>query len=142
MPRITLDYFLTQDVFADDPFTPQIEPAIPFTLGVRAKNSGAGPVKKLKIESAQPKIVENIQGLLIGFQIIGSFVNDTPTSPSLLIDLGDVAPTGASTGRWLMTTTLSGKFVDFNASFTHSDALGGALTSLIDSVKAHLLVRA
>ncbi|MFL5358742.1 PKD domain-containing protein [Archangium sp.] len=141
MPRLTLDYFLTKDVFADDPFTPEVEPPVPFTLGVRVRNGGAATARHVRIESAQPKIVENLQGLLVGFQITGSYVNDSPTSPSLLTELGDIAPSSASTGRWVMTSTLSGKFVEFKASFTHSDALGGALTSLIDATRAHLLVR-
>lgn len=141
MPRLTLDYFLTKDVFADDPFTPEVEPPVPFTLGVRVRNGGAATARHVRIESAQPKIVENIQGLLVGFQITGSYVNDSPTSPSLLAELGDIAPSSASTGRWVMTSTLSGKFVELKASFTHSDALGGALTSLIDATHTHLLVR-
>ncbi len=141
MPRLTLDYFLTQDVFADDPFTPQIEPQVPFTLGVRVRNGGAAVARNVRIESAQPKIVENLQGLLVGFQLTGSYVNDSPTSPSLLAELGDIAPSAASTARWVMTTTLSGKFIELKASFIHSAALGGALTSLIDATHTHLLVR-
>jgi hypothetical protein len=67
LPQMTLDYFLPVDVYGDDPFTPEIESPIPFSLGVRVKNGGAGVAKTLKIDSAQPKIVDNQQGLLIGF---------------------------------------------------------------------------
>src|SRR5690606_24530135 len=45
------------------------------------------------------------------------------------------------TGRWLMESSLSGKFVDFTARFTHPDELGGRLTSLLDATNAHLLLR-
>jgi hypothetical protein len=74
LPLLTLDYFLTKDVWADDPLTPAIEPSVPFTLGVRVKNNGAATAKRLKIDSAQPKIVENNQGLLINFLLLDSFV--------------------------------------------------------------------
>ena len=80
LPLLTLDYFLTQEVISDDPFTPAIEAPEPFTLGVRIKNTGAAIAKNVKIASAQPKIVENQQGLLINFLITGSYLNDQPAT--------------------------------------------------------------
>ena len=139
-PLLALDYFLAGDVYADDAFTPEIEPPVPFTLGVRIKNVGGGTAAKTSIESAQPKIVENKQGLLIGFQILDSFVNDQPAAPTLLINFGDIGPGAASVGRWNMVTTLSGRFIDLTAGYTHADSLGGALTSLIQGISTHLLV--
>ena len=94
MPLLTLDYFLTQEVISDDPFTVAVEPPEPFTLGVRIKNTGGAIAKNVKIASAQPRIVENDQGLLINFLLTGSYLNDQPATNSLLIPLGDIAPTG------------------------------------------------
>ncbi len=141
LPDLTLDYFLEKDVIADDAFTNTIEPTEPFTLGVRVANNGQSVAKNLKIESAQPKIIENEQGLLIGFEIISSYVNDQPLAPTLLINFGDIEAQNAAMGRWQMTTTLSGEFTEFTASFTHADELGGELTSIIDSVNTHFLIR-
>lgn len=140
-PLLDLDYFLAGDVYADDAFTPETEPPIPFTLGVRINNVGAGPANKVTIESAQPKIVENSLGLLIDFKIIDSYVSDQPAGKTLLIDFGDIEPGASKVGRWNMVTTLSGKFVDISASYTHADSLGGALTSLIRNLNSYLLVR-
>jgi hypothetical protein len=140
LPSLALDYFLTRFVHADDPVTPAIEPSEPFTLGVRIKNSGQGSARNVAIESAQPRIVENLQGLLIGFLITGSFVDDAPAAPTLLINFGDIDPGRSRVGRWLMETTLAGEFEEFSASFTHADELGGKLTSLITSTNAHLLI--
>jgi len=140
-PRLVLDYFLTKDVFADDPFTPLIEPPEPFTLGVRVRNNGFGVARSVAIDSAQPKIVENDLGLLIGFVLTGSFVDDQPAAPTLRIGFGDIAPQTSRVGRWVMETTLSGKFTEFSAQFSHADSLGGRLTSLIDTVNTHFLVR-
>ena len=53
-PLLTLDYFMPKDVYGDDPFTAEIEPSIPFTLGVRVKNEGRGVSYKTTIDSAQP----------------------------------------------------------------------------------------
>ncbi|MEH0019206.1 MAG: chitobiase/beta-hexosaminidase C-terminal domain-containing protein [Desulfobacter sp.] len=141
MPELTLDYFLPDQVYGDDPFTPEIEPAVPFSLGVRVKNSGSGAAQSLKIDSAQPQIKENEQGLLINFTIQGSEVNGEETPESLLVDFGTIASGTASIARWIMSCSLSGTFVDFNASYTHADELGGELTSLISDANTHTLVR-
>jgi hypothetical protein len=141
MPELTLDYFLPSDVYGDDPDTTEIEPVIPFSLGVRVKNSGFGMARNLKIDSAQPKITENKQGLLIGFAIEGSEVNGQPATESLLVNFGDISPNRAATACWIMTCTLSGKFVFFGAEFSHADELGGAVTSLIQAANTHFLVR-
>jgi hypothetical protein len=107
---------------------------------VRVKNNGAGTAKNLKIDSAQPKIVENKLGLLIGFLIEGSEVNGQPATSSLLADFGDIEPNNSGVARWIMTCSLSGKFVEFDASFSHADEIGGQMTSLIDAVNTHFLV--
>jgi hypothetical protein len=113
LPLLTLDYFLTQDVFGDDPLTAEIEPIEPFTLGVRVKNSGFAAAKNLKIDSAQPKIIENNQGLQINFRLTGSFVDDAPAQNSLLINFGEIAAGKSKMGRWIMESTLAGKFTEF-----------------------------
>jgi PKD repeat protein len=141
LPLLTLDYFLPDEVYGDDPFTEEIEPSIPFSLGVRIANNGHGPANKVKIDSAQPKIVENEQGLAVDFKIIGSEVNGITAPDTLLIDFGDIPASSAATGRWLMTSTLSGRFVEFDADFSHSNELGGELTSLVEEVNTHFLVR-
>lgn len=140
LPLLALDYFLPSDVYGDDPFTVQIEPAIPFSLGVRVRNSGLGVAQKVNIESSQPKIVDNKQGLLVKFQIQGSEVNGATATPSLLANFGDIQPGTSGIARWAMTCSLSGRFTDFSATFTHADALGGRLTSLISQVNTHFLV--
>jgi len=142
MPELTLDYFLPYDVYGDDAFTPDIiEPSIPFSLGVRIKNSGFGIARKVKIESAQPKIVENEQGLLVNFVIEGSEVQGEEFLPDLLVDFGDIDPDSSKVARWIMTTTLSGRFVEFKARYTHASELGGELTSLLKEVHTHTLIR-
>lgn len=139
-PKLVLDYFLPTDVHADDPFTPELEPSEPFTLGVRVVNVGAGTSVKTTIDSAQPKIVENHQGLLVDFTILGGYVGNDPFGKSLMLNFGDIKGHSAKVGRWIMETTLAGQFTEFDASFTHADSLGGAVTSLIESVTAHKLV--
>jgi hypothetical protein len=141
MPLLTLDYFLPRDVYADDAFTAIIEPAIPFDLGVRITNNGFGVAGNVSIDSAQPKIIDNELGLLIGFVITGSSLNDQPVEPTLLIPFGDLGANEVVSGRWQMETTLSGEFVEFTAEYSHIDELGGELTSLLENVNTHQLVK-
>ncbi|MDF3058757.1 MAG: hypothetical protein K0R17_2972 [Rariglobus sp.] len=143
MPELQLQYFLPGDVFGDDPLTTAVEPVVPFALGVRVTNHSAfATAKKLKIQSGQPEIIESEQGLLIDFRILGSTVNGAAAQPTLLADLGDIAPERAAMGDWRMTTSLSGKFVRFTAEVAHAPDLGGALTSLIpeEAISTHRLL--
>jgi hypothetical protein len=140
MPRLTLDYFIPSEVIGDDPFTAYIEEPEPFSLGLRLRNTGFGPAKNLKIDSSQPKIVENKQGLLVAFRINGCVVDDRPALPTLLADFGTIPGGTTRSARWLMTSSLYGRFTEFNASFSHADDLGGRLTSLIEKVSAHIMI--
>lgn len=143
LPNLALDYFLPHDIFGDDAFTTAIEPPVPFSLGVRVSNVGGGFATNLKIDSAQPKIVENTQGLQIGFAIAGSEVNGNVATNSLLVDFGDIEPAGTATARWIMSCTLSGQFISFDTRVSHSDELGGELTSLVkpENICTHTLVQ-
>ena len=139
-PLLKLDYFLPADVFGDNPLTNDVEPIEPFDLGLRISNTGAGFADDLKIESSQPKIIENQQGLLIDFELLGTSVNDSPVNNSLLADVGRLDAGKTAMVSWLMQTSLNGEFISFTADFVHSDELGGELTSLIDSpIDTHVL---
>lgn len=139
-PRLTLKYFQQRDVYSDDPHTDEVEPSEPFSLGLLVTNTGYGVAKGFSITSAQPKIIENEKGLLIDFKIIGTQVDTQQVSPSLTAKLGNIEPSQTAVAQWIMTSTLQGKFIDYKASFEHSDALGGLKTSLIESVEIHELI--
>ena len=51
------------------------------------------------MDSDQPKITENEQGLLSGFAIKGSEVNGQPATESLLVDFGDISPNSSGMAR-------------------------------------------
>lgn len=141
MPVLVVDYFLPLDVYGDDAFTSEIEAPVPFAMGLQIRNNGFGSAKNFRIENAQPKIVENDQGLLIGSVIKDLEINGEPAQESFLVNFGDIEPGTINTAIWTMTCSLSGQFTEFTADFTHEDELGGALTSLVDSVNTHILVK-
>ena len=140
--RLELLYFQQRDVYSDDPFTPETEPAEPFALGLLVKNTGAGAAKNFHITSAQPKIIENEKGLLIDFKIIGTQVGTQSLAPTLTANLGTIPAGGSQVAQWLLTSSLQGKFTEYSARFEHVDSLGIANLSLIDSVEIHELIHA
>ena len=138
-PLLVLDYFWVRNVYSNDPFTPEIEPAEPFPLGLMVQNNGKGVANNFRITSSQPEIIENEKGLLIDFKIIGTQVNSEPVSPSLTVNLGNIDPGTTSVAKWLMTSSLQGKFIEYTATFEHIDGLGIPRLSLIDTVNIHEL---
>ena len=137
-PRLHVKYFHQRDVFSDDPFTRDIiEPTVPFNLAVMVQNTGHGPAKKMRIVSGQPEIVENEKGLLINFKIIGTEVAGQSVTPSLTAEFGNIDPGQIGIARWLLTSTLQGLFINYSATFEHTDSLGKTNLSLIDEVSIH-----
>ncbi|MEM7789971.1 MAG: hypothetical protein AAF546_01105 [Verrucomicrobiota bacterium] len=140
LPGLTLEYFLPKSVIADNPNTAVTESSEPFDLGVRVVNSGVGSAQNLKIESFQPRIEENAQGLLVDFRILGSQVNGAEALPSLTANFGELLPGHAETASWQMLSTVFGRFIEARASFTHSDELGGEITSVIEDTSVYRLI--
>lgn len=143
VPQLELDYVIPRKVYGDDPYTPEVEPPVPFVLGVRVRNVGYGEARNLRIASAQPRIERsNYPGVYIDFRIIGTLLNGRKVPNGLTIDFGDLRPGESSTAAWIMTAEVTGDFVYYNATFRHSDELGGEETSLIRTVRTHFLFRA
>lgn len=139
-PNLGVKYFWERDVYSDDPFTPEVEPAVPFSLGLMIGNTGHGTAKDVRINSGQPEIVDNDKGLLVDFRIIGSQVGSNAITPSLNVSMGNIEPGQTAVARWLLTSSLRGRFVDYSATFQHLDAIGNINLSLVDSVEIHELV--
>jgi hypothetical protein len=139
-PLLSLQYFHQRDVYSDDPFTPEVEPSIPYALGVMVRNDGFGQARNFRISSAQPQIVENERGLLIDFQLIGTQVAGEEVSPSLTANFGAINAGDIKVGRWLFTSSLQGLFIDYSAKFEHIDSLGNPRLSLIDAVSIHEMI--
>jgi hypothetical protein len=136
-PTLELIYFMEKFVQSDDPLTPELEPTIPFTLGLLLTNRGGGVALNLNINSFQPEIVDNEKGLLIDFRIVSSSVNGvSQTPPSLLkVSLGDVASNETKQCVWMMTSSLKGRFMRLNATYTNVNPNGDPKLSLIDKLE-------
>lgn len=141
-PDLYLHYFMQRDILGDDPLTVPIEPIVPAEFAVMVQNNGYGTAKGVRIESAQPKIVENKKGLAINFALIGSNLNGQPRQLGLTnIDFGNIAPKSATIGQWWFTCDLLGHFVSYEAKVSHLDSRGNPDLSLISGATLHELIR-
>ena len=138
-PELIVRYFHDRDVFSDDPFTPEVEPSLPYSLGMQVQNVGYGPAHSLKITGGKPQIVENQKGLLIEFKLIGTQIENQSATPSLDVDFGEIGSATNKIARWLFTSRFQGSFTNFSASFSHTDALGSKRLSLVRSTEIHEL---
>jgi len=145
-PELLVDYFHQRDVFSDDPFTmDEVEPAIPYALGMMIRNVGRGEAKNFRITSGQPTIEENEKGLLIDFKLIGAEVfgqNLAPAlTPSLTSNFGNIGAGTNVIGQWFFTSSLQGLFIDYKATFEHLDGIAGRRLSIITNVAIHEMIR-
>lgn len=142
MPRIQMDFFLPGDVSGDDPLTPELEPPVPFSLGLVIGNYGSGDAGNLHVDAGQPEIVANETGLLVGFSVDKLEVNGSDQGNALTAVVDLLKAGESASARWIMTSSLSGSFTNLGVSVSHSDELGGELTALIDEsdVRMHELV--
>jgi hypothetical protein len=112
-----------------------------FNLAIMVRNKGAGAARNFSITSAQPEIVENQKGLLVDFRIIATEVAGQNMTPTLTANFGTIQPGAISIGRWLLTSTIQGLFIDYKATFEHLDGQGNPRLSLIDDVRIHEMNR-
>ena len=141
-PDIFLHYFMKRDILGDDPLTEPVEPIVPAEFAVMVQNNGFGTAQNVKIESAQPKIVENEKGLAINFALIGSNLNGQPRQLGLTnIDFGNIGPKKSVIGQWWFTSDLLGHFVSYEAKVSHLDSRGNPDLSLISGASLHELIK-
>ncbi len=140
-PDLYLDYFMQRDIFGDDPLTTEVEPAIPAELAVMINNKGAGTAKNLKLESAEPLIVENEKGLQIDFEIIGSNLSGKPVQLGLKnISFGNIEGGKVAVGQWWFTSSLLGHFISYETTVNHLDSYGNRDLSLVSGIEIHELI--
>ena len=138
-PQLYLTYFHSRNAYSDDPFTPEIEPSLPYQLGLLIENRGYGDARDVKIVSSQPEIIDNKKGLLVDFEIIGSRLDDNPTYNSLQIEFGNIEARTNSIGVWDIVSFLRGTFKDLSVTFEYKGPIDDDRLSLIKTANIYEL---
>ena len=141
-PDLYIDYFMQRDIIGDDALTLDIiEPSVPAELGVIINNKGAGTAKNVILETAEPKIVENLQGLIIDFSMYGASFNGNEAQLGLMeIPFGNIESGHTAVGEWLFTSSLLGHFVSYDAHVIHNNSYGNPNLSLVSHLDIHELI--
>ncbi len=123
-PQLEVKYFLERDIQGDDLLTDAAEPATPFSLAMMVTNRGCSAAGDVQIVSAQPRIINDVQGGPIDFKIIATRIGRDDVSPVLNARLGEIQPDTHMVVHWLMQSSLQGWFENYRAGFMHTDGLG------------------
>ena len=142
-PDLYLHYFMQRNILGDDALTKDIiEPVVPAELGLMIVNNGYGVAKNVRVESAQPEIIDNEKGLAIHFALIGSNLNGQERQLGLTnINFGNIDAHKAAIGQWWFTSDLLGHFIRYSTNVTHLDSRGDPDLSLISGAALHELIK-
>ncbi len=148
-PSLNLHYFLTEDVYSDDPFTDSIEAAQRAEIGLIVSNDGRGTAKNFTLSDFHPEFLENEKGLALELNMLGSSLNGGELQQSgTSLAFGNIEGGTTSTAIWYFQTNMQGYFSDYEATFSRVDSLGDQIlvtnntdVSLIESVTTHMLTR-
>lgn len=140
--QLTLQYFHQNFARGDDPWTDTVvEPSKPYALALLVKNDGGGTARNFRIVAAQPQIVDNQKGLFVAFRLVSATVDGQPADPTLMLNVGDIAPGQRKQAIWYLESTLDGVFKDLKASLEYVTVLGDARLSAVKAVEIHSLVQ-
>ena len=116
-PSLILHYFLTEEVYADDPFTEELEAAQNAEIGLIVRNDGLGVVKNFVMTDFHPSYVSSDQGLAMNVSMVGSSLNGGKLQQTgSVLNFGTLEGGDTSTAVWYFQTDLQGKFQDYTSS--------------------------
>jgi hypothetical protein len=143
-PNLHVDYFISRYIISDDPLTDSIiEPTEPAELAMMISNVGAGNANNVYLESSQPQIIENQNGLLINFDMVGAAMNGEPRPLGLTdIPFGTIESHSAGIAEWYFTSTLMARVIHSTPHVIHTSSYGNPDLSLVTELRSHDLIKA
>ena len=143
-PDLHVDYFISRNIISDDPLTEDtIEATEPAELAMMIRNVGAGDANNVYLQSSQPEIIDNQQGLLIQFNMVSSAMNGEPRPLGLTdIPFGTIASHTAGIAEWYFTSSLLARVISSTPRVIHNNSYGNPKLSLVTELHSHDLIRA
>jgi hypothetical protein len=143
-PELHVDYFIQRHIISDDPLTEDtIEAVEPAELAMMVRNVGMGTANNVYLESSQPEIIDNQNGLPIQFDMVGSAMNGVQRPLGLIdIPFGKLLPQTAGIAEWYFTSTLMARVLRSTPHFIHNNSYGNPDLSLVTEVHSHELIKA
>ena len=146
-PELSLSYFLQRDMLGYDPLPGETgkwsEPA-EFALVIN--NHGYGDAQNVNITTNQPKLVKNVDGLLIDTQLKSAMVNGDESKKtvsngeSLFTEVGTVNGHSSTYIQWWLESSLLGHFTEYDVKSSHLSSRDNPNLSLVSNVSVHELI--
>ena len=143
-PNLHVDYFVQRNIISDDPLTDTVEDAEPAEIAMMIRNVGAGDANNVYLESSQPTIVENENGLSIIFpDMVGAAMNGEQRPLGLTnIPFGTIQSHTAGIAEWYFTSSLMGRIIHSTPHVIHTSSYGNPDLSLVTELNSHELIKA
>ena len=143
-PNLELTYFMSRDIFGDDPLTQEVEAIVPTQFSLLINNKGYGDATNVQMITKQPQIVDNEKGLIIDFDILSSQLNGGDKTlamgTSIATNFGDIPALSQAYAQWWLTSSFTGHFIDYDVQATHVSSYDNPDLSLLDTVTIHELI--
>ena len=145
LPDLELTYFMQRDVYGDDPLTKDVvEPMQPAEFAIIINNKGYGDANNVRMQTEQPKIIDNEKGLFIDFNIKSSQVNGDTANLSfgktIANSFGNIPAHSQAYAQWWLESSLLGHFTSYEVEATHVTSYGNEDLSLLDTVSIHEMI--
>ncbi len=143
-PELHVDYFVQRHIISDDPLTEDtIEMTEPAEIAIMIRNVGMGDANNVYLESSQPEIIENQNGLLIQFDLVGSAMNGEQRPLGLTnIPFGIIPAQTAGIAEWYFTSSLMARVIQSTPHLIHNNSYGNPDLSLVTELHSHDLIKA
>lgn len=124
-PDLYLTYFIQREFISDDPLTEEVEPWEPAEFALLIQNRGAGKALDLAIETSEPQIIENVNGLPVSFKSLYSSIDGVEGNfPFTYMKVGAIEPGQNVLARWFFYSNVSGYVNDYYAEMTRGSLYG------------------
>lgn len=124
-PDLYLTYFIQREFISDDPLTEEVEPWEPAEFALLIQNKGAGKALDLAIETTEPQIIENVNGLPVKFTSLYSSIDGVEGNfPFTYMKVGAIEPGQNVLARWFFYSNVSAYVNDYYAEMTRGSLYG------------------
>ena len=124
-PDLHLTYLVQRDFISDDPATDVVEPWEPTQFALLIQNKGAGPALDLKIETSDPNVVENLNGLPVTFTKLYSTIDGVQGNQDFnKLELGRIEAGENRLARWWYYCNVSAHVANYMVQMTKASNYG------------------
>lgn len=114
-PDVHLTYFIQRDFISDNPLTEKVEPWKPAQFALLVQNKGAGAVRNLRVETTEPRIIDNKNNLDVSLKTLYATIDGKEGTEKFHdVNFGRIEPGQNIMARWWFYCNVSAYVADYN----------------------------